>query len=64
MIPNAGHQTLMSIIRKKVHPDSIVYSVSWHAYAKLDVSEFHLFLAECEWRFNIRAPAKLLKILT
>ncbi|GCE90783.1 transposase [Komagataeibacter diospyri] len=107
MIPNAGHQTLMSIIRKKVHPDSIVYSDSWHAYDRLDVSEFHherldhsrhpamgrnhingienfwsqakrhlrryngkprkdfhLFLAECEWRFNIRSPAKLLKILT
>ncbi|MBE7618099.1 IS1595 family transposase [Komagataeibacter sp. FXV2] len=107
MIPNAGHQTLMSIIRKKVQPDSIVYSDSWHAYDKLDVSEFHheridhsrhlalgrnhingienfwsqakrhlrryngiprkdfhLFLAECEWRFNIRSPAKLLKILT
>ncbi|PYD76373.1 IS1595 family transposase [Novacetimonas pomaceti] len=41
MIPNAGHQTLMSIIRKKVQPDSIVYSDSWHAYDKLDVSEFH-----------------------
>ncbi len=107
MIPNAGHQTLMSIIRKKVQPDSIVYSDSWHAYDKPDVSEFHheridhsrhlalgrnhingienfrsqakrylrryngiprkdfhLFLAGCEWRFNIRSPAKLLKILT
>ncbi|WP_373278072.1 transposase [Acetobacter aceti] len=29
MILNAGHQTLMSIIRKKVQPDSIVYSASW-----------------------------------
>ncbi|WP_130730053.1 IS1595 family transposase [Komagataeibacter xylinus] len=106
MIPNAGHQTLMSLIRQKVLPDSIVYSDSWHAYDKLDVSEFHhervdhsrhftqgrnhingienfwsqakrhlrryngiprkdfhLFLAECEWRFNIRSPAKLMKIL-
>ena len=25
MIPNAGHQTLMTIIRKKVQPDSIDY---------------------------------------
>lgn len=41
MILNAGHQTLMSIIRKKVQPDSIVYSDSWHAYDKLDISEFH-----------------------
>ena len=107
MIPNARHQTLMSIIRKKIRPDSIVYSDTWHAYRTLDVSEFrherinhttrfsdgrnhingienfwsqakrhlrryngiprkdfHLFLAECEWRFNIRSPAKLLKILT
>ncbi|CAM3250589.1 ISXO2-like transposase domain-containing protein [Komagataeibacter xylinus] len=91
----------------KVLPDSIVYSDSWHAYDKLDVSEFHhervdhsrhftqgrnhingiknfwsqakrhlrryngiprkdfhLFLAECEWRFNTRSPAKLVKILT
>lgn len=107
MIPNAGHQTLLSIIRKKVQPSSIVYSDSWHAYDKLGVSEFHyeridhsrhlvlarnyingienfwnqakrhlrryngiprkdfhIFLAECKWRFNIRSPAKLLKILT
>ncbi|AQU86255.1 hypothetical protein B0W47_00915 [Komagataeibacter nataicola] len=41
MIPNAGHQTLMSIIQKKVQTDSIVYSDSWHAYDKLDVPEFH-----------------------
>ncbi|MFW7268559.1 IS1595 family transposase [Gluconacetobacter sp. Hr-1-5] len=107
MIPNAGHKTLMPIIREKVQADSIVYSDSWHAYDKLDVSEFHhyrihhgtrfadgtnhingienfwsqakrhlrryngiprkdfhLFLAECEWRFNYRSPAKLVKILT
>ena len=97
MIPNAGHQT----------PMSLVYSDSWHAYDRLDVSgfhhervdhsryftqgrnhingienfwsqtkrhlrryngiprkDFHIFMAECEWRFNIRSPAKLVKILT
>lgn len=107
MIPNVGHQMLMSTIRKNLRPDSIVYSDFWHAYDKLDVPEFHheridhsghpalgrnhingienfwsqvkrhlrryigiprkdfyLFLAECAWRFNIRSPAKLLKILT
>ncbi|MBV1829689.1 hypothetical protein HNW77_01545 [Komagataeibacter sp. AV436] len=41
MIPNAGHQALMSIIGKKMQPNSIVYSDSWHACNKLDVSEFH-----------------------
>lgn len=41
MIPNAGHQRLMSIIRKKVQANSIFYSDSWYAYDKLDVSNFH-----------------------
>ncbi|MBV1829589.1 IS1595 family transposase [Komagataeibacter sp. AV436] len=41
MIPNAGHQTPMSLIRQKVLTDSIVYSDSWHAYDKLDMSGFH-----------------------
>ncbi|MCW4578907.1 IS1595 family transposase, partial [Gluconacetobacter entanii] len=33
-------------------------------YNGIPRKDFHLFLAECEWRFNIRSPAKLLKILT
>ena len=106
MIPDAKSRTLMPIIREKVLPQSVVYSDSWQAYDKLDVSEFHhhridhgrgfgkgrnhingienfwsqakrhlrryngisrkdfhLFLAECEWRFNTRSPAKLLATL-
>ncbi|MFT8948683.1 MAG: hypothetical protein ABF876_19660, partial [Acetobacter aceti] len=33
-------------------------------YNGIPRKDFHLFLAECEWRFNISSPAKLLKILT
>ncbi|WP_395371229.1 transposase [Komagataeibacter diospyri] len=40
MIPDTGSQTLMSVIRRKIRPASIVYSDSWHAYRTLDVSEF------------------------
>lgn len=75
MIPNAGHQTLMSISQLKVQPDSIAYSDSWHAYDKqakrrlrrynrIPLKDFHLFLAECKWRFNTRSPTTLVKILT
>ena len=40
IIPDAKTQTLMSIIREKVKPDSIVYSDCWRGYNALDVSEF------------------------
>ncbi|MBE7728397.1 IS1595 family transposase [Komagataeibacter sp. FXV3] len=106
MIPDAGSRTPMSVIRKKIRSDSIVYSDTWHAYRTLDVSEFrherinhatrfsdgrnhikgienfwsqakrhlrryngtprqdvHLFLAECEWRFNHRSLRKRLQTL-
>lgn len=106
MIPDAKTQTLMPIIRRKVKPDSIVYSDCWGAYNALDVSEFkhyrinhsklfankhnhingienfwnqakrhlrkfngvpkehfHLFLKECEWRFNNSDPKAQLKQL-
>ncbi len=99
IIPDAKTKTLMPIIRKKVMPDSIVYTDTWRSYNALDVSEFkhyrinhsklfadkqnhingienfwnqakrhmrkfngvpivhfHLFLKECEWRFNNPAP--------
>jgi transposase len=95
--------SLMPIIRRKIEPDSIVYTDCWRSYNALDVSEFkhyrinhsklfaqkqnhingienfwnqakrhmrkfngiprqhfNLFLKECEWRFNIGAPSKLL----
>ncbi len=41
MIPDARSTTLMSIIREKVVPDSIVYTDCYRAYNVLDVSEFH-----------------------
>ena len=97
----------MPIIRRKIVPDSIVYTDSYRAYNALDVSEFyhcrinhakafassskrhingienfwnqakrilrkyngvprkhfHLFLKECEWRFNHGQPKQLLAIL-
>ena len=40
MIPDASGDTLMPIIRRKVLPDSIVYTDGWTAYNALDVSEF------------------------
>jgi transposase len=40
MIPDASSNTLMSIIRKKVRPDSVVFTDCWTAYNALDVSEF------------------------
>jgi len=40
VIPDARGQTLMPIIRKKVQPDSIVYSDGWLGYNALHVSKF------------------------
>ncbi|WP_430737382.1 IS1595 family transposase [Psychrobacter sp. VH5] len=99
IIPNAKADTLIPIIREKVKPDSIVYTVSFKSYNASDVSEFthyrinhpktfvndknringienfwnqakrhlrkfngvpkehfHLYLKECEWRFNHSDP--------
>ena len=106
MIPDARSQTLVGIIRKRVRPDSVVYSDAYRSYDVLDVSEFrherinhreafvargnhingienfwsqakrhlsryngipkahfHLFLKECEWRFNYRPGRRLLSTL-
>lgn len=106
VIDNAKADTLMPIIRKKIKPDSIVYTDSYRSYNALDVSEFkhyrinhsklfakkhnhingienfwnqakrhmrkyngipknnfNLFLKECEWRFNMGSPKKLLEDL-
>ena len=41
IIPDAKASTLISIIREKVLPDSIVYTDSFQVYDVLDVSEFH-----------------------
>jgi transposase len=41
MIPNVRKDTLLSIIRQKIVPDSVVYTDSYGAYDILDVSEFH-----------------------
>lgn len=41
VIENTKNKTLIKIIRKKVVPDSIVYSDSFRSYNVLDVSEFY-----------------------
>ncbi|CAM2792036.1 transposase [Komagataeibacter xylinus NBRC 15237] len=33
-------------------------------YNEIPRKDFHLVLAGCEWRFNTRSPARLVKILT
>jgi transposase len=40
VIPNAKRATLLPIIRKKIVPDSIVYTDTFKSYNVLDVSEF------------------------
>ena len=40
VIIDAKTDTLMPIIRKKIEPDSIVYTDYWRAYNALDISEF------------------------
>lgn len=43
VIPDASGATLIPIIKRKVIPDSIVYSDCWKAYNVLDVSDFKHF---------------------
>ena len=43
IIPDASSATLIPIIKRKVIPDSIVYSDCWRGYNVLDVSEFKHF---------------------
>jgi transposase len=40
IVPDAKTETLMPIVKKKVRPDSIVYSDSFRSYNALDVSDF------------------------
>ena len=40
IIPEASGATLIPIIKRKVIPDSILYSDSWRGYNVLDVSDF------------------------
>ena len=40
IIPDASSATLMPIIKRKITPDSIVYTDYWRGYNALDVSEF------------------------
>ena len=40
VIPDAQSRTLLPIIKRKVTPDSIVYSDSWRGYNVLDASTF------------------------
>ena len=41
VIPDTRSATLMRIMERKIVPDSIVYTDSWHSYNVLDVSDFH-----------------------
>lgn len=43
IIDNAQTDTLMPIIRRKIKPDSVVYTDFYRSYNALDVSEFHHF---------------------
>ncbi len=43
IIPDASSATLLPIIKRKVIPDSIVYSDCWRGYNALDVSDFKHF---------------------
>lgn len=107
IVQDTKTDTLMPIIRRKIVPDSIVYTDCYHSYNALDVSEFHhhrinhsthfaeqkfnhingienfwnqakrilrkyngipkqnfhLFLKECEFRFNYGTPKQQLAIL-
>ena len=42
-IPDVRSKTLMAIIKRKVVPDSIVYSDDWKGYNALDVLDFKQF---------------------
>ena len=106
IILNTKQNTLITIIRQTIEPDSIVYTDGFLSYDALDVSQFrhhrinhsekfvesrnhingienfwnqakrhlrrfngiprehfHLFIKECEWRFNYRPAAWLFKTL-
>jgi transposase len=107
MIANCRRATLVPIIRKRVKPDSVVYSDTFASYATLSAegyyhvridhekhlidsqgrhingienfwnqakrhlrrfngvpkTSFHLFLKECEWRFNTGSASQQLKSL-
>ena len=41
VIPDTKSKTLMSVIQKRIVPDSIVYSDGYHSYNVQDVSEFN-----------------------
>ena len=41
VITDTRSATLMRIMERKIVPDSIVYTDSWHSYNVLDVSDFH-----------------------
>ncbi|WP_289051285.1 IS1595 family transposase [uncultured Psychrobacter sp.] len=107
VVADTKQTTLMPVIKRKIKPDSFVYTDSYRSYNALDVSEFkhfrvnhsieftcgknnhingienfwnqskrtlrkyngidkknfHLFLKECEFRFNYGSPSNQLKIL-
>ena len=40
VVPDAKAETLMPVVRQKVHPDSVVYTDHWRSYNALDVAGF------------------------
>jgi transposase len=58
VIPDARSATLMPIMQEKILPDSIVYQAKRHMrkFNGIPKEHFHLFLKECEWRFNNPHP--------
>ena len=107
VVADTKTNTLMSIIRQKIKPDSVVYTDCYRSYNALDVSgfhhhrvnhsthfaehsfnhingienfwnqakrtlrkyngipkqHFHLFIKECEFRFNYGTPSEQLNLL-
>jgi transposase len=59
MIPDVRKDTLLPIIRRKVVPDSIVYTDSYPAYDVLDVSEFHHYRIDHSDAYVRAGPANL-----
>lgn len=64
VVDNAKSETVLPVIKKKIMPDSIVYTDSLSSYDKLDVSGFiHYRINHCgigvEFRANPVQPQKL-----
>ena len=64
VVEDTRTETLVSEIRRKIMLGSIVYTDSYHSYDNgIPRKNFHLFLKECEFRFNYGNPKQQLKTL-